>query len=437
MRKQIVVFILIMLVLPVFGQDEWTLEECIRYAVKNNLALRQSEIKARIAQQNYRQAKWNMTPSIGASSSAGYSFGRTVVEGELISDKYFYNDYSVGATMALFNGFSLQNQISYNKFLKNAAENSNRDAIDDLAFQVMNSFYDVVYYEELLKIVMEQKELSVINVKKTEVLVNTGLKATADLLEVKANFEKEELICIQTKNKLESSWINLRKALNLNTDTTINLQRSPYFAIESADEKIDIGELYNEYSLWSPQLKSYENNLKASKKYLSVQKAGFLPSLTTSASYGTYFYPTDNNSDFSYQIDANQSKYVGLSLSIPIFQRNTTVTSVKIARLQYESAKTELDQSRQELLYEMVTNYNDLKASISEYTQAKRQLDADSVAYQAAEKKYSQGMINVVEFYTAKNRMASTTGEVLRSELTVEIKKRIIDFYRGNRFWEK
>jgi outer membrane protein len=110
---------------------------------------------------------------------------------------------------------------------------------------------------------------------------------------------------------------------------------------------------------------------------------------------------------------------------------------VKLAKLENESAKTRLDQAKQDLMYEMITNYNDLKASFSEFTQARKQLEADTLAFRAAEKKYDQGMINIVDFYTVKNRMANTAGQVLRSELTAEVKKRIIDFYQGNRFWEK
>lgn len=437
MRRQIVVFIIFLIVIPVSGQQKWTLENCIRYAIENNFDIKQSKVDLGMAEQNYRQSKWNLMPTVGASSGAGYSFGRTVVEGELVSDKYFYNDYSLGASMNIFNGFSLQNQISYNKFRKKAAENTNTTAVDNLAFLVMNSFYDVIYYEELLKITRGQKELSVINLKKTEILVKTGLKATADLLEVNANLEKDEFTCIQTENLLETAWINLRKAMNISPDSSIVLTRSDYLAIDREVEKTEVKTLYDEYSLWSSQIKSFENTWIASKKYLSIQKAGLFPSLRTSASYGTYFYPTDANSDFSFQLNANQNKYMGLSLSIPIFRQHNNITNIKLARLQSESAKNKLEQAKQELLYEMVSNYNDLKASLSEFKQANKQLEADTLAYQAAEKKYTQGMINVVDFYTAKNRMTTTTAQVLRSGLNVEVKRRIIDFYRGDRFWEK
>jgi outer membrane protein len=437
MRRHLAVFLFLFMVLSASGQQKWSLEDCIKYAVQNNLDIKQTTIDAKMAEQNYRQAKWNMMPSIGASSSAGYSFGRTVVEGDLVSESYFYNDYNLNASMNIFNAFSIQNQISYNKFKKEAAGNSNINAIDNLAFKIMNSFYDVIYFEELLQISTKQQELSQIIEKKTMVLVNTGLKATADLLEVRANLEKDKLACIQTENKLESAWIDLGKAMNLKPDSTISLLRSDYIIVEDENKNIDINSLYESHSSWSPEIKSYEYEWRASRKNLSIQRASLYPSLATGASYGTYFYPIAGNKDFAYQFKANQSQYVGLSLSIPIFRRNANITNVKLAELGYESARIKLDQAKQALLYQIITNYNDLKASISEYAQARKQFEADTIAYSAAEKKYNQGMINVVDFYTAKNRMANTASQVLRSELTVEIKKRIIEFYQGNRFWEK
>jgi len=429
--------LMLLVFIPVSGQQKWALEDCIKYAVQNNMNIRQGRIDVEKADQNLRQSRWNLMPSVGASSSAGYSFGRTVVEGDLVSESYFYNDYSLRASLDIFNAFSLQNQISYNKFRKRAAENSSLGAIDDLAFKIMNSFYDVIYFEELLKINREQKELSQIIERKTGILVNAGLKAQADLLEVKANLEKDALICVQTQNKLETSWIELRKAMNLKPDSTIDLMKNSYPVIEDETSRVDIMALFDSHSSWAPVLKSYEYDLQANRKNLSVQRASFYPSLGLGASYGTYFYPSTGNSDFYYQLKANQNQYVGMSLSIPVFRRYATISKVRLAKLDYESARIKLDQAKQDLLYEMITNYNDLKASWSELIQARKQFEADTLAFNAVRKKYDQGMINVVDFYTAKNRMAVTAGSVLRSELTVEIKKRTIEFYQGNRFWEK
>ena len=437
MKRNLVLVIFLLFMLPGMGQKKWTLEDCIKYAIENNLDIKRLAISSEKAAESYHQSKWNMLPSFGASSSAGYSFGRSVVEGDLVTKSYFYNDYNLGASLELFNAFSVQNQISYTKFLKESAENSKLNAVNNLAFEVMNYFFDVIYYNELLRITNEQKDLSLIIERKTEVLVNTGLKSTSELLEVKANLEKDILTCIQTGNLRDASLIKLKKAMNLNPDSTMILLRNSAVVIAGFQEESDIKSVYNAYSGWSPLIKALEYDWKASGKYLSMQRSGCFPSLTTNASYGTYFYPSGSTDGFRYQLKANQSQYLGLSLRIPVFNRNLTQTSVRLAKLDYESARTKLEQAKRDTYYDVLTNYNDLKASLSEYGQEKKQLEADTLAFRASEKKYMQGMISVIDFYTAKNRMANTEGQLLRAGMSADIKMKIIDFYRGNRFWEK
>jgi outer membrane protein len=438
MRQFLLAVLMMLVVIPVRAQKEWSLEDCIRYAVENNLDIKQSSYDAEIADQKYRQEKWNMVPRIAASSEVYYYAGRYVdpSSNQIVTDPNYYNTYNLGADVNLFSGFSRQNRISYLKYKKEAAENSLIKSSDELAFSVMTSYYDVIYYKELLKINEDQKRLSEINLKKTEVLVNTGLKATTDLLEVKANLEKEHLTCLQTANLLSSAWISLHKAMNLSADTLIILtdKRSPVIA--SADSAIDIRTLYSNYSTWSPQLMSAEKEMKASRKNISVSSGGFMPSLDAGAS--VYSYLTFNNeSGFSRQLRENEKQYVGFSLSLPIFNRRQNITNVKVAKLEYAAAAAKLDQARQNLYFEMMTNINDLKAAEAELLQSRRQLDADTLAYRASEKKYDQGMINVVDFYTTKNRMSSAYAQVLRNELTAEIKRKTLEFYRGNRFWER
>jgi len=428
--------------LQITAQEKWTLNECIGYAIKNNLQLQDAELSERIAGLNYRQSKWNLLPGVGAGSDAGLNYGRSVDPNTngIVNTSFFNNSYYLGTSVDLFRGFMLQNQIRYQKFRKESAENNRLNATDDLAFAMMNAFFNVVYYEELLKIANEQKALSELNVRKTEILVTTGLKAQTDLLEVNANFEKEELFCIQTSNNIASSWISLKKAMNLPPDQQITLD-IPNEEPVVAEVVADMAELFRQHISWSPYIRSFESEFQASQKSMNMSKAGFFPSIKLQAAYNTGFYETNKDADeqtidFNSQIKNNRSQFVGASLNIPIFSKNSVRFDVKRARLASEQSQTKLDLAKQTVQYEMEENYNQLTASWKEFQQAGKQLEADTLAFQAAQKKFEQGMINAVELYTIKNRLANTTSQALRSKLTYEMKKRILDFYKGERFWE-
>ena len=435
--------ILFMGCLQLTAQEKWNLNDCIAFAIKNNLQIHNASLSEKEAQANLSQSKWNLLPGVGAGADAGMYYGRSVDphSNGIVNTSFFNNSYYLGASVDLFRGFMLQNQIKFQRYRKEAALNSRLGDTDDLAFAVMNAFYYVQYYEELLKIANEQKDLSAMNVKKMQILVTTGLKSPTDLLEVKANYEKEELFCIQTSNNLDLTWIDLKKAMNLPPDKQISLDFTDQDSEDAGLLTTNIRELFVQHTGWSPVIQSFESDWRASQKSISIRRAGFFPSLQLKASYNTGFYQTnvDNNNQiiaFRDQIRNNSNQFVGLSMTIPVFNRNSVRFDVERSRIESEQAKTKLEIARKTLLYQMEGNYNELTASWKELLQAQRQLQADTLAYQAAQKKFNQGMINVVELYTSKNRMANTTSQVLHSKLTYAMKRRILEFYQGKRFWE-
>ncbi len=425
------------------AQEKWTLKDCINYAIKNNLVLHSAGLDEKIAETNYIQSKWNLLPGIGGSADAGMNYGRSVDPNTngIVNTSFFNSSYYLGASVDLFRGFMLQNQIKYQQYRKEAAFNNKVSETDDLAFSVMNAFFYVLYFEELMRIANDQRSLSELNVKKMQVLVTTGLKSQTDLLEVKANFEKDELFCIQTANNIESNRILLKKAMNLPPDQQIRLEFREMESEIDAAITANITELFVQHAAWSPVIQSYELAWKASQKNINVKRAGFSPSVRLQAGYGTGFYQTNKNNNneviaYSDQIRNNSSQMIGATLTIPVFNKNAVRFDVGRSKLDADQAKTRLEIARQNLLYQMEGNYNELTASWKELQQSKKQLQADTLAYQASQKKFNQGMITAVELYTTKNRMASTSGQVLHAELTYAMKRRILEFYEGKRFWE-
>lgn len=428
---------------PSLAQEKWSLNQCINYALENNLNLQEAGINSEQAGLNFSQTRWNMLPSVGAGTDAGKNFGRSVdpATNSYVNTAFFNNSYYLSASVDLFKGFIYQNQARYRAYKKEASESNRANASDDVAFAVMNAFFNVIFYEELLKIANDQKALSELNVRRIQVMIDAGLKSQADLLEVKANYEKEELFCVQTINNIATSRIGLKKAMNLPAERELALLL-PEPAPDSSAIVPDISALYKQHSSWSPYIKSFEQELLASQKNVSISRGGFSPSIRLQASYNTGFYETNKNQegqviDFRDQINYNQRQFVGASLSIPIFSRNTVRFNVQSAKIEASLARTRLSMAKQTLLYEMESNLNELNASAKELQQAEKQQEADKLAFHAAQKKFDQGMITAIELNTTKNRLANSAAQVLHASLMYELKKRMLGFYRGSRFWEE
>lgn len=423
------------------AQTNWNLNRCISFAIEHNIGLKKMEIQEQMASEDLNQAKRNLLPGLSASSRAGINFGRSVDPNtnDIVNNEFFNNSYEIGASLTLFNGFRMINQIEYQKFRKKASELNRLNATDDLAFGVMNSYFDVLYQQGMLKIAEEQVETSRLNLRKIEKQVELGMKSRTDLLEMRANFETEELRRIQVENSLKSAKLQLKQRMNLATEGEMALEteENPLPATKKQNQQ----NLFSAYTQWSPYYQSYEAQLKASRKWLAISRSQLLPSLTAYGGMGTGFYETTKDDagktiGFSTQLDNNRNQYLGASVNIPVFSRWAARSDVKKAKLQLEQAQNTLEEEKQKLYFEMANNLNDLDALEKEYNQYLKQQDADQQAFQASEKKFEQGLVNVVDFYIAKNRLANSGSQVLKARLQWEIKKKVLDFYLGKRFWE-
>lgn len=444
MRRVYLVFILVLISSwgnEIWGQKVWTLNQCITFAIENNINLKEYELLEKLSLEDFQQSKRNLLPDIGASTSAGLNFGRSVDPNtnDYVDTEFFNNSYSLSSSISVFNGFLLQNRIKYRKFRKQASEYNHMNAKDDLAFGVMVAFFDVLYYKGMLEIASEQVEASKLNLKTTEKKVEIGLKAKTDLLEMRANLELEELNKIQVENALETALLKLKQLMNFVSSEELVLTNNS--SAVSNETVVQPKQLFDQYTSWSPYYKSIETNVKATEKNLAMSRAYLFPSISARGSVNTGFYETNTDDNgktisFSDQFKNNRSQSLGASLSIPVFNRWANRSNVKKAKLELERAKNNLENEKQQLFFEMVNNLADLEAYYKEYNQFVKRNEVDQLAFHAAEKKFDQGLIDINDYYIAKNRLANTQSQVLRSRMQWETKMKVLEFYKGSRFWE-
>ena len=375
------------------AQQKWTLNQCISFAVQNNVNLKEYEIQEKLSSENLKQSKRNLLPGLSASANAGLSFGRSVdpITNDYVTTQFFNNNYNFASSIILFDGFRLQNQIKYEKFRKQQSEYNHLNAIDDLAFSVMTAFFDVIYYEGMLVIAREQVEASKLNLKTTEKQVEVGLKARSDLLEMRANLEFEELNQIQIENNIKTAVLQLKQHMNLISSEKLELVSVPesVFSMQNVNPQ----NLFDQFTKWSPHYQSFEASLKASEKNLSLNKSGLFPYISARGAINTAYSETNRRQgneivEFREQLKNNKNQYLGASMNIPVFSRWLNRSNVKRAKLQLEQAKTLLESERQRLFFEMTNNLNDLEALYKEFNQFEKQKEADTLAFRAAEKKF-------------------------------------------------
>ena len=419
------------------AQNEWSLNDCISYAITHNLNLKSLEYSNQSAKENYIQSFRDLLPSLSANSNYNILYGKSIDPNtnEIISSDFYSNSYYINSGIDVFRGFQKINAIKANFFLYKATKNENLQKKYLLAFKVMTAFYDIKYYEGQLKIVLEQQEISILNLKLIQKQFDLGMKAKADVYEAESVLSNDDLLYIQFKNKLETGKLKLVQLMNLTDTKNFKIIAANNFTSEVTNHQTT-DSVYKKASLFIPIIKAQEFRVNAAKKDISIAKSKLYPSLFLSAGYNTGFYETNINElgdviPFSTQLKDNVSQYIGLSFRIPIsdgWRKRSYIKQKKIALLQ---AKNNLTIQKQEL-FNTIQELNQIYlASITEFKQTKQHLKTQTLAFEIAKKKHNKGMISILEFYQAKNLFANAKSNHLHIELQLRVQKKTLEFYTG------
>lgn len=424
------------------GQLTWSLNECIAYAMEHNPTAERYAIQEQLATEEYNQSRRDLLPYIGAGTNAGMSFGRSVDPNTnlITNTEFFNNSYYLSSSLDLFRGWILQNQVRYRKLTRQIREFDRQRHLDDLAFSIMNDFFDIIYFRELVEIAGEQVRLSELSLRKAEKMSEAGLKARTDLLEVSAWLEQEKLYQIQAENRLATAILSLRQKMNLPTGEPFEPGQLDLTSAVFSFIPDKTANIFEQFSAFSPGLLSAMTSLESGNHHIAIARGRYFPSLVLNASANTGFFETNRDIHgktipFRTQASNNLNQFMGISLQIPVFSRGGIRSDVRKAKLYKEESETRLEQVRQEVWFEIQNNSQELESLSREMEQIKRRLEADAMAYQAAEKKFDQGLLSTVEYFTAKNRLATTKSQSTQVRLKWEVKKRMNDFFQGKRFW--
>lgn len=425
--------------------QEMSLEECIDYAIGNNISLSTQKMKVEIAEEEYRQSKRNLLPLVEAGISGSQLFGRSIdpkTNAYIDKGSIFSSNMYLSGQIRLFEGFARQNTIRYKKLQRLMSSEDVSQSQMEIAFQVMNSYYDVVYYINLLSIADEQVALTRLNLKNTEKLIEIGLKAEADLLEMQAQEASELHNRLTVKNKMEKALLTLKKLMNFPIEKPLSIPADP--VVTFCENIPGIDSIYGVALGHMPLVQKAKLDVKAHRKNLAISRGNLYPSLSVGGNFSSSYADSwkeqiDPNDEalgyrtvgFKDQVSENISKRVFVQMSIPIFQRWESRSKIKTAKRRLAIARNERENAERNLLQEISEDYQQLEALGKERNQLQIKAKAMNEAYKIAEKKLEQGLISILEFYTAKNQLANTQAELLRTKLQLKIKEKTMDFYLG------
>ena len=429
--------------LPAGAQEapkQWLLEECIRYAIENNIDLKQKELERQNQEVTLHTSKYSWLPNLNASINENFGFGRSESKDGLIVDRNSANtSASIQLSMPIFDGFKIPNDIAARKLdLKASIETLNK-AKEDLSINVASYYLQVLYNKEMLKIAELQVALSSEQVTKTEALYNAGKVPESQLYDMKAQLAKDEVTLTESRNNVKLALLDLTQALELERDgeNFDVLEPETGDAVEQYMSSIIPPDQVYDYAVGvKPQVKEQEYLLESQKKMLKVAQAGYYPKLNFSAGYSNGYYHNFgdgdyNNAPFSDQLKNNGQKSIGFSLSIPIFNRFQVRNSVRSARIAIHNRELLMENTKKTLYKEIQQAYYNATAAQEKYVSSDKSVDASKIAFSYAEDRYGAGKSTVFEYSEAKTKYAQSLAEQTQAKYNFIFRAKILDFYHG------
>lgn len=414
-------------------QKSWTLADCIGYAVEHNITVRQNAINAQQREIELESAKARMLPGVSAGASQSYSFGRG-----LTSDNTYANTNTtntslyLGADVTLFQGFAIRNNIELSRLNLEAATEDLEKAKNDIRIAVAQAYVQSLYNMEIAAVARSQVEVDSLQVERLRALAENGKAVRADVSVQEATLAQSRLTETQALNNVRMAILDLTQLLELPTPEG--------FAVVPPSAENLTGmvlplpdEIYAEAVETKPEVRGERIRLDAAGKNIDIAKAGYYPSLSLSTGLGSNYYTMSSmaSPDFSTQMRGNFSPSIGLSLSIPLFDRFSTRNSVRAARLSRQMQELQLENVSKGLYKEIQQAYYNAVAAESKYKGSLAAEKSARDAFEVMSAKYEADKANITEFNESKNRLMSASSDLAQARYQYLYQSRLLDFYRG------
>lgn len=406
----------------------WSLQDCIDYAIDHNINIAQQRIQAQQNELQVTQAKDAFLPQLSGYGAQNFNFGRGLTANNTYANRNT-SSFSVGAqfSMPIFQGLRAIRQLSYSRTALAAVLENVEAAKDDVSLNVISSYLQVLYAQEMLQVARVNLSISQTELQRRADLIAGGRLPELDIYEVRSQVARDEVSLTEAMNDSITAVLDLTQLLNLP-------DASDFEIMPLNDEQTllpDPGTVFANALAFNHTMRAGELEVKAAEKNVSVAKAGYIPTLSFNAGLGTNYYKTSgfDNDSFSTQMRNNFSKTIGFSLSIPIFDGFSTRNNVRRAHLQQETARLQLDDSRNDLYKAIVQAHTQAVGAVEKQRSADAAVENTHAAFDAMQVKYDNGRANATELETAKQNYISALAQAVQAKYERILRSRILDFY--------
>ena len=452
---------------------KWTLKECVEHALEKNINIKQAELDLDQSELNKKDAFGNFLPSFNASSSHSWNIGlnQNITTGLLENQTTQFTSFGISSNVDIFKGLQNINRMHVSNLAILSSQYQLENMKNDISLFVANSFLQVLFNKEQIKILTSQLEFTIKESERTQELIDAGVIPAGDLLEVQATLSSQEQQLIVAENALFLSKISLAQLLLITDYENFDIVETEYLVPISDILGKSPETIYEKAKETRKEILIAETNAEIAKKELKISKGAKQPSLSGFYNYSTrasnreQFDGTELDPDNPFtttpigmvestgeavvadipntnpiivgpdsmfdQFSLNDGHSFGLQLNIPIFNGFAISNNVKRNEINVERSKYLLEQEKLNLESTVYQAFNDAKGALKAYEAAVKKLSAREQAFNYSKERYNVGLLNSFDFSQSQNQFVTAQSEVVSAKYDFIFKLKVLEFYFG------
>ena len=417
------------------AQQPWTLRQCIDYALEHNIQVKQQDVSRMQRELDVNTAKNSRLPDLSASASENFSFGRGLTaQNTYTNTNTSSTSFGLNTSVPLFTGYRIPRTLELQKLNLEAATADLEKAKNDISMQVAQAYVQILYNMELCDVAKRQISIDSMHVHRLTEMMRNGKASGTEVAQQEAALAQSRLTATQADNDYRLSLLTLSQLLELPSPESFTISRD--VAVPEILPSMDLispDAIYQEALMIKPEIQAEQYRLEGTLKSIDIAKSSKLPNLSLQAGLGSNYYKTSGypSDGFFKQLNNNFSQYIGLSLSVPIFNRYETRNNIKSAQLNRYNQQLQLDNVKKGLYKEIQQAYYNAVAAQAKYESSAEAKRSQEEAFRLMSAKYEYGKANITEFNEAKNNLMKAESDLVRAKYEYLYQRALTDFYRG------
>lgn len=450
------------------AQEIWDWQKCMEYALQNNIQMKQSSISIQAGEATLKQNKLNYSPSINGSSNYNLSVGNNYnfFTAEYNKAMVHYQDYGLNISQPIFEGLITPNNVKKSKFDLQALKLDQETLKNNIQLQILTAFLNIMNANEQYAQAINQKKNTQEQYDRTKTLIEAGAAAENALLDIDAQLTNEDLSISQIKNQLDLAYLNLRIILQLDTKQNITIKIPELPKELNIEALADPNSVYTTALTLRPEIKSSQLKIESAKKQIAVAKGNYFPTLNLVGNTNTFYSSQSKNTSqiltgnttavgfvegtfqrvlipetqtiqsknpYTSQLKQNFNYAVGLSLTVPIYNKFQVQTAVKQAKLQHQNSILTEKQTEIDLYNTIQQAYLKAVASVENYKAAEKNFSTAKKSFDYAVDRLTAGSINQLEVNLAKTNLSNAESKFTQAKYEYLFNSKLLDFYQGKK----